>query len=294
MKHPPLLFMLWLLSLAAPLPAQQAVEDYLSYDIPANAEKIGPQASRDHTTIYHFYIPGDIRKPENLAGWETFFEKQLVERRLMKNGVKHGLQKTWHRNGTLQSESPYQDGVMHGTFREWNEKGQLISQYTMVHGTGRKRLYDDAGRLMIDEPMEQSRKNGLCMERSRIEGTISLFQIKKGALVGKAFSFYPTSRLMSMVCLSDKGALHGPHLTFSESGEVTQKKWYHADKEYSESDYALLTARDKTLPPWFEDATIYQNLVDAKVKNALESYRHLPLVKIPLELDPAGNPVPKP
>ncbi len=293
MKHTQLIALLLVISLISPLRAQDA-EDYLSYDIPANAEKIGPGNDKDNTLWYHFFFPAGVRTQESLVGKENYDCNQLIERELMKKGRKHGLQKTWHRNGTLQSESPYQDGVMHGTFREWNEKGQLIAQYTMVHGTGRKRLYNDAGLLMIDEPMEQSRKNGLCMERSRIEGTLSLFQIKKGALVGKAFSFYPTSQLMSLVCHSEKGALHGPYITFSEFGEVTHKKWYHADKEYSESDYALLTAKDKTLPPCFEDATIYQSLVDAKVKDALESYRHLPLVKIPLELDPAGNPVPKP
>lgn len=293
MNHTLRIALLFVLSLLSPLRAQDA-EDHLGYDIPANAEKTGPGNDKDNTLWYHYFFPAGARTPESLVGKENYDGHQLMERKLMKKGRKHGLQKTWHRNGTLQSESPWKEGVMHGTSREWNEKGRLIAQYLMVHGTGRKRLYDDAGRLMLDEPMEQGEKNGLCMQRSRIGGTISLFQIKKGALVGKAFSFYPSSQLMSLVCHSEKGALHGPCITFSESGEVTHKKWYHADKEYSESDYALLAARDQTLPPYFEEATIYQDLVDAKVKDALESCRHLPLVKIPLELDSAGNPAPKP
>ena len=194
--------------LLAPLTAraQQVEDDYLSYDIPPNAEKVGPGINKGGSIYYHFFFPAGVHTRESLVSIETYFEKQLVERQFMKKGLIHGLQKTWHNDGTLRSESPYKEGVMHGTFREWNEKGQLIVQYHLVNGTGRKRLYNDEGRLMIDEPMEQSQKHGLCMERTRNLGILSLYRLKNGVLTGKAFDFYPSSQLSAVVCKTEKGA----------------------------------------------------------------------------------------
>lgn len=293
MKHTPLIAMLGFMSLVAGLPARDA-DDALRYDIPAKAAKVGPEINRDHTISYHFFMPAHLRTKESWVGTETYDGSRLVQRKLFKNGLKHGLQQTWHRNGQPKSESPYLEGVMHGTFREWNEKGQLIAQYAMVHGMGRKRIYTDEGRLLLDAPMEQSLRNGLCMEWSRHEGIMSFYPVRKGVLTGTACSFYPGGQFRSLSCHSEKRGLHGPFITFSVSGEVLRKKWFRADKEYTEADYARLTEIDHTLPRYYADAMIYQELVDPKVKVAMEGYRRLPLVKIPLELDPSGNLVPRP
>lgn len=280
--------------LAATLPAQQAAADHLGYDIPANAVKTGDGAHRDHSTSYHYVLPGDSRRSENLVGRETYFEEHLVKRELFKNGVRHGLQQTWHRNGVLKSESPFRAGVMHGTFREWNEKGWLIAQYPMVQGKGRKRLYNDAGLLMIDEPMEQGRKHGLCMLRSGRLGILSLFQIRQGALVGKACSFAPNSQLLSLVCLSATGALHGPCSPFPVQVRLLTKSGFSKTRNSPAQTTPASPQRTQASPPYFEDVTIYQELVDARMKDALEAYRRLPLVKIPLEPDAAGNPAARP
>jgi antitoxin component YwqK of YwqJK toxin-antitoxin module len=43
-----------------------------------------------------------------------------------KNGVKHGVVKSWWPNGKLSAENYYKDGVMHGPQKMWDENGTVI------------------------------------------------------------------------------------------------------------------------------------------------------------------------
>ena len=52
------------------------------------------------------------------------------------NGVRHGIEYTWHENGQLELVEPYHEGLIHGTASQWDCDGRLLGQYTLVHGTG--------------------------------------------------------------------------------------------------------------------------------------------------------------
>jgi len=58
--------------------------------------------------------------------------------------------RTWHKNGVLASEEPYQGGLLHGLCRQWDEAGRLLGKYRMVHGTGIQRAWHDNGQLQIE------------------------------------------------------------------------------------------------------------------------------------------------
>lgn len=89
----------------------------------------------------------------------------------MRNGRKHGVHRTWHKNGVLASEEPYLNGLPHGICRQWDEQGQMLGKYKMVHGTGVQRAWHDNGQLQ----MEVSTVRGEFSGRNRIwlrDGTL--------------------------------------------------------------------------------------------------------------------------
>lgn len=68
----------------------------------------------------------------------------------MRSGLRHGINRTWHKNGVLASEEPYQKGLPHGLCRQWNEAGRLLGKYKMVHGTGLQREWHQNGQLQLE------------------------------------------------------------------------------------------------------------------------------------------------
>lgn len=68
----------------------------------------------------------------------------------MRKGRRHGTVRTWHKNGVLASEEPYQAGLVHGVCRQWSESGRLLGKYRMVNGTGIQRTWHDNGRMQLE------------------------------------------------------------------------------------------------------------------------------------------------
>ena len=68
----------------------------------------------------------------------------------LRNGQKHGVIRTWHKNGALASEEPFENDLPHGICRQWNESGRLLGRYKMVHGTGIQRAWHDNGQLQVE------------------------------------------------------------------------------------------------------------------------------------------------
>src|SRR4051812_34907408 len=92
-----------------------ADEDYLQYDIPPNAKVLGPLHTENPKEEYFNYFRPDsgvIRG--NLIAQEIYSSGKLVERKLYKDRLKHGVQRTWYMNGKQRFEAPYKNGVMHG------------------------------------------------------------------------------------------------------------------------------------------------------------------------------------
>jgi len=89
----------------------------------------------------------------------------------LRDGKRHGVVRTWHRNGGLASEERYRNGLLHGVCRQWNEGGELLGEFEMNRGTGIQREWHDDGRLKI----EVSTVHGVFCGRNRIwlrDGTL--------------------------------------------------------------------------------------------------------------------------
>jgi hypothetical protein len=63
---------------------------------------------------------------------------------------RHGVVRSWHKNGVLAGEEIYRNGLLHGVSRQWNEAGRLLGKYRIVNGTGIQRAWHDNGQLQSE------------------------------------------------------------------------------------------------------------------------------------------------
>jgi hypothetical protein len=77
----------------------------------------------------------------------------------LKDGRKHGPERSWDDEGHLKWETCYADGLEHGTARQW-DRGRLVGTYTMVHGTGVDLWRDADGRLSEERYYEAGTWHG--------------------------------------------------------------------------------------------------------------------------------------
>jgi hypothetical protein len=112
---------------------------------------------------------------------QQFFYRsgQLREQVPLRRGRRHGVARTWHKNGVRSSEERYQNGLLHGVCRQWNELGRLLGKYKMVHGTGVQRAWHDNGKFQI----EVSTVRGEFCGRNRI-------WLRDGTLLSERFYLY--------------------------------------------------------------------------------------------------------
>lgn len=260
--------------------------NHLLCAIPSDAKKLGPINTRDPHQVFYNYFPSDAEvSAKNVIGRETYYDQQLVDRELYKNGERHGVQREWYPNGTLKSESPYKDGAMDGAFNYWNEKGELVGQYEINNGLGTKKIYDGSGLLVIEQELKDSLPNGLTMEVSKISKIRTVVWMKNGNSTGIGYSFYSDDSPYLIAWAQ------GPLIYFAKDGAVSQKVWQIKGREVSETEYATAASSDPSLPPYYADGNQYKRMVGEDVRALLEKYRTMPRVKIPLQFDQNGNPV---
>ena len=68
----------------------------------------------------------------------------------MRDGRRHGVVRTWHKNGKRASEEPFKNGLLDGVCRKWSESGRRLGEYLMFQGTGLQREWHDNGKLQME------------------------------------------------------------------------------------------------------------------------------------------------
>jgi len=272
----------------------QTSDDLIAYVIPDGAKRLGPFATRSGAgKLYDYLLPGaEMATQENRVGSEIVARGVTLERRLFKNGQKHGVQREWYTNAQLKSERPYRDGAMDGLFRHWDEQGRLIGQYQLVKGSGLVRIYDSSGVLVEEASYKDGLSHGLTMTVSDSAQSRSFVWYENDRQLDRAYGFYEDGgALRAISYLQRSENRQGVYVRFLPTGTVVEKIWTLNGKHSTEAAYAKAAAADPTLPPYYEDATRYKEFVTDEVKALLAKYRALPKVKIPLQIDAAGNPV---
>ncbi len=68
----------------------------------------------------------------------------------VRNGRRHGVVRTWHKNGKRASEEPFKNGLLDGVCRQWSEAGRRLGAYVMFQGTGIQWEWHDNGKLQME------------------------------------------------------------------------------------------------------------------------------------------------
>jgi hypothetical protein len=68
----------------------------------------------------------------------------------VRNGHRHGVVRTWHKNGKRASEEPFRNGLLDGVCRKWSEAGRRLGEYLIFQGTGLQREWHDNGKLQME------------------------------------------------------------------------------------------------------------------------------------------------
>jgi antitoxin component YwqK of YwqJK toxin-antitoxin module len=94
--------------------------------------------------------------------WRRTYETdgRLIHEQGYRDGLAHGVSRDWHDNGILSHETYFLYGREHGTSQQYNDSGQLIGTYTMVHGTGLDRWYQQHDGYPVALAEERQYQNG--------------------------------------------------------------------------------------------------------------------------------------
>ena len=94
------------------------------YEFYTTTKKVSPKSGRS----YHWFKGGTIHNSEYGTAGELltdnfskfYHSNQLAESGTFKNGLKVGLWKTWHENGTLHTEAEWSGGTKDGSFAQYD------------------------------------------------------------------------------------------------------------------------------------------------------------------------------
>jgi antitoxin component YwqK of YwqJK toxin-antitoxin module len=285
LKYPTLLHSAFLCTALCAAP-----DDYLNYKIPVDSVTAGPHPTRDPDQQEFYYFTGAEKTRENLVAIEVFDQDVLIRRELMKHGKKHGMQMEWHPNGKPKKEAPYKDGSMKGMFRDWDESGNLVGQYTMSGGTGTILVYSSTGKLVKEDHYKSNEREGLRMER--IGDMISFTWWKDGHITAKGCDYFESGAPAAIGVFSEDGVPNGPFIEFTQKGDVRRASWYLRGREVDAPAYQKAQSTNPSLPPYFPNTKRYKETAAQEAGALVEKYRRMPRVKIPLQFDREGRPLP--
>lgn len=152
----------------------------------------------------------------------------------LRDGLKHGIEYSWHENGQLELAEPYAEGRIHGTAYQWDDDGRLLGEYTLTQGTGLDvwRQIDDDGAIYVSEI--QTYLNG------KWHGYGWWFAY--GGEIDRETHWH-------------EGVPHGIERDWNEKGvlEAGMPAFFIQGEQVERATYLAAAAHDTTLPPYREE-----------------------------------------
>lgn len=123
--------------------------------IPRQAEEVLERVDQAGNKVFRCVVDGQvvgkrIRDTSGALAWEF---------QVKDGGEKHGLERQWAPDGTLEFETTYVDGREHGVARQWDH-GKLLGTYQMEHGTGVDLWRDSSGALLEERYVKDGYRDG--------------------------------------------------------------------------------------------------------------------------------------
>jgi len=160
----------------------------------------------------------------------------------------------------------------------------------MTAGDGIARVYSSTGQLINEDRFKDNKREEFSFEK--LNDVFDLTRFKNGIISGTGYQFFHNGELALITFFSPGGQPTGPFVRFSRPGTISEKKWFVDGKEVAEDAYEKEAANRKDLPVYNKDTAKYKDLVEKDAKSFIEEYLKMPRVKIPLQFDGEGNPIP--
>jgi len=145
--------------------------------------------------------------------------------------VKHGEERTWHKNGNLNRQSFYEDGELHGELIEWYPDKTAKSRTLYQHGKrhGQSSQWNNEGKKLIDSTYVNDELNGLYIEyflngKPKVKGSY-LNDLKSGL-----WEEYNERGEVSKKAEYKANLKHGKSVDFYPSGSIKSKGSYNKDQ----------------------------------------------------------------
>jgi antitoxin component YwqK of YwqJK toxin-antitoxin module len=256
-------------------------------DFGQKSEKVGPVATRDPDVVkFYFYQIGKPRESVFKVGEETVSGGVLTERRRFRDGVLHGMQEFWDRDGGLRREDVYENGLMSGLFRRWDERGQLVARFLMADGSGDLVCFNSKGYLREVSHYSGGKKVGYETTFDRSGKVASISKLKDGKFFVGSFGFRQ-GKLTYFIPYDDEGLTDGAYLK-EANGDVSFR-FFIGGVEVNREEFIERRRRDEQvvdIPSSLEDCRRFLPKDFADFIAAIEKVRPIP---IPLRLNADGK-----
>ncbi|TGD56854.1 toxin-antitoxin system YwqK family antitoxin [Flavobacterium humi] len=178
---------LLLVSFSDPYSIKRISDTNFRYEFYTTDKKIKPRNDK----TYYWFKGGLIHNAQGGQAGELLNDKfvkmyhsnQLAEQGIFKNGLKNGLWKTWHANGTLETIQKWKSGLRTGKFYHYDQNGMVTEEgnfknnkkhgiwidYVTKDTTAYKRgeLYVIEPKVSKKERKENKERNSITKEEKR-------------------------------------------------------------------------------------------------------------------------------
>ncbi|WP_264566845.1 toxin-antitoxin system YwqK family antitoxin [Flavobacterium sp. N3904] len=118
---------LFLVSFSDPYSIKRISDADFRYEFYITKKTLTPKANK----VYYWFKGGAIHSAQGDFGGEllndvflkTYHSNQIAEKGNFKNGLKVGIWKTWHPNGSIESTQKWANGIRTGMYYKYDENG---------------------------------------------------------------------------------------------------------------------------------------------------------------------------
>jgi hypothetical protein len=133
-------------SFSDPYTIKRISDENFRYEFYVTDKSITPKPNK----VYYWFKGGAIHSAQGGFGGDllndvflkTYHSNQIAEHGTFKNGVKVGIWKTWHPNGSIESTQKWSKGLQTGMYYKYNKNSVITEKGCYENGQKQGKWYD--------------------------------------------------------------------------------------------------------------------------------------------------------
>ncbi|PCE66016.1 tetratricopeptide repeat protein [Sediminicola luteus] len=203
--------------------------------------------------------------------WKSYYDTGELSREFAFILDKLTYDKSFYKNGQLESEEYYLNGQKHGTWKNFSEQGHLELQieYLLDHKVGPQYFYGPEGELQLIRHYQMGRLMGYSYHDANGRPTAMTPLANESGRIEATYKNGKPSRQMNY----DKGEFNGDYDSFYHSGQLLRRTPYSKGRVHGESvEYYSDGTLKKRLPYQYDflHGTVEEFYANGKLKRTTE------------------------